>query len=43
MVIIGQLFRTLLARVSACRRRESVALPPDIAAERLQLLLSCGF
>jgi hypothetical protein len=38
------IFRTLLAWVSACRRREhAVALPPEIEAERLQLLLSCGF
>ena len=44
MATIGQMFRALITRIKVSGGGEHApALPAAVAAERLQLLLSCGF
>jgi hypothetical protein len=44
MATIGQTFRALINSIKAPGDGElAQALPPAVAAERLHLLLSCGF
>jgi len=44
MATIGQMFRAFIDSIKARGDSElAQALPPAVAAERLRLLLSCGF
>ena len=44
MATIGQVFRSVITEIRAfAEARHRPTLPTDVAAERLQLLLSCGF